>query len=387
MPSHPNTLTHTSMPPKRLASYKPFEPDVSFFRNMRAERARSYHFLLDGDEELLARLCDRWFNAPGKGSVSFRPAAPVVLTVINTSCAVGHCEQETWEQGDCPLLPDQCSRVLLFDDYDRVQGAVKCNECLVSVFVMKDGDPAVYAFTPYRFIDSNILMIRNRELLGLPDVHVSMKFPLIPVGEQAEEHLVLSVRMKLKRAFGNEEAALDAKWSRLPGAGVKPMMEEILLIDPGEQGNSPASVVVPWEGLSGVMSGMYDFVREYAAAPGREKLLHSPLFRHPESFALMNRWVNLKQFRSAEPDKKQSDGLSYQAIVEYEFGQMNIRSGGRINREFVVRFPRIGKAFVDSIAFVENLGVKEENPVKAAYWMDFDYELLFRNLLWEAKPG
>lgn len=364
---------------KRRIPYQSFEPEASIFRKLQIKRARSYHFLIDADEAALANLCDRWFNQLENQSVRFRPAAPVVMiTVINSSCATGNCEQETWETGGCPFLPEHCSRVLLLDDFDEVQGAVKCNQCFVTVFVQTDNDPALYGFTPYRFIDSGLLMIRNRELLGLPDVFASMKFPLIPAGQHAEENFSLSTRMKLKHSFDNPQNSLSG---HLPAAQVMPVATEVLLIDsdPEEQ-----STLTAWNGPAEVMNGVYEFVGQFAAAPGREKLLQLPLFRQLEPFVMMNKWINLKQFRSDESDRIQPDKATYQSLLEYSYQPMQIRRGGRIDGSFTVRFPRIEKTFVDSLQFVVNLGVSEENPVRAAYWVDFDCELHFQNMIWEA---
>jgi hypothetical protein len=224
-------------------------------------------------------------------------------------------------------------------------------------------------------------MIRNRELLGLPDVFASLKFPIIPEGEAAEKHFSLSVRMKLKKAFSGEEA-VGGIISHLPAAEVIPFSSEVLLIDPEE--GSPAATTT-WTGTADVMGGIYEFVRSYATAPGREKLLQRPLFQQAAPFAMMNRWVNLKQFRSGESDRSQPGKTSYQSIIEYAYQPMQIRGGGRMDGGFVIQFPRIDKAFVDSLQFAFNLGVAEANPVRAAYWIDFDYELYFRNVIWEAK--
>ncbi len=371
------------MAKKRPIPYQAFEPEDSIFRKLQAKRARSYHFLIDADMEMLKSMCDRWFNNPDNNSVRFQPVAPIVLvTVINSSCASGNCEKETWEKGECPYWGEHCSRVLLLDDFNEVQGAVKCNQCWVTIFVQQEQDNTIYGFTPYRFIDSGMLMIRNREMLGLPDVFASLKFPRIPQGQAAEANFSLSTRMKLKRTFPKEPESLMEHNSRLAAAKVIPHADEVLLIDADPEARTQTT---SWKDVSAVMSGISQLVQEYATAPGREALLQSPLIQQAEPFAMMGKWINLKQFRVAESVRSAPDEAAYQAIVEYEYLPMEIHGGGRIDGGFTVSFPQIEKEYVDSLQFVFNLGVKDINQVFAAYWIDFDYELNFRSLIWEAE--
>lgn len=371
------------MAKKRSIPYQAFEPEDSIFRKLQAKRARSYQFLIDADMEMLKNLCDRWFNQAENKAFRFRPVAPLVLvTVINNSCATGNCERATWEKGECPYLAGHCSRILLLDDFNDVQGAVKCNQCWVTIFVQRDHDDTIYGFTPYRFVDSGMLMIRNREMLGLPDVVASLKFPRIPQGQAAEANFSLSTRMKLKRAFPKEPEPLIRYRSRLAAAKVIPHADEVLLIDADPEVRSH---LTPWKNTSEVLSGVLKLVKEYADEPGRQALLRSPLMKQASPFAMMNKWVSLKQFRVGQSDRSAPDEAAYQAIVEYEYQPMKIHGGGRIDGRFIVKFPQIDKEYVDSLQFVFNLGVKAENEVLAAYWIDFDYELNFRNLMWEAE--
>lgn len=365
----------------RPIPYEPFEPEDSIFRKLKAKRARAYHFLIDADEAKLTTLCDQWFNQPDDRSEVFKPVAPLaMITVLNNSCATGKCDRNTWESGACPYLPEQCSRILMLDGFDEVQGLIKCNQCFVTIFVQTEEDSTIYGFTPYRFTDSGMLMIRNRELLGLPDVHASIKFPVVPEGEPAEKHFSLSTRMKLRRAFKKKVGELPGIGNAIISAAeVIPNAAEILLIDPDPE---VRSTITNWKGFSAVMEGISGVVREFAAVPGREKILQSRLLNHIRPFAMMNKWVNLKQFRTPNVDEEQPGKASYQAIIEYEYQPMNIHGGGRIDGGFTVKFPAIDKAYMDSLQFASTLGVEEEISVRTAYWIDFDYELHYRNSIW-----
>ncbi len=318
-----------------------------------ARGARLHAFVFDADAGALARLLDRHLNAP-RGMASppdprrwgvdrlalarFVPLAPAALLLAAD-------------------LPDLSS-------LDPAEGLGRGRVAEIDVglwvpFALVRGlgplrfVESVGFFTPYLFVDDGWALTAGREVDGLHKLVAKNRLPRGPDDEAvyAVETVVLdrfgpgefarpATLLEVRRAGGGARGALASEW----GAWGRARDEALRRLLPGD-----GAITLPGLGLA------VQALEAFARSEGRI--------------------VTLKQFR----DVADPAAACYQAVCELPARVDAFRGAGLLGGDYTLSLRATA-----SHPLGPELGLRDGQAARAAFWLDLDFTLGSGRVLWQA---
>lgn len=360
-----------SPPSGALPSYVEHGGEIVYRPPYQALDVRMYAFAVQADYKKLDTYCDALFRRPSNGNQQWHPVCDHALVVyVNVP------------------------RLRCLDPPDSFLGGSSEKEASVWVPMYDIRHGRCGWAVPYIFTDNDLAMATGREVYGYPK---QIGDATVPRGDTAPEELKVNA-LSFAR-FGPEETAcremvmhavrppdtdtrLEATWhSALAGLAAMTFLEA----DP--LATRPSA---PLGGPEPVRRGR----RSGSARPGSPRPVSERLAagEHPFTFAdalvgmlLFEQFVVgriplvfLKQFRDAQ----RSGSACYQAIVAGPCTDIDFHQGGFLPTDY-----RVGFADLASQPLRRELGLKDQDVPRIAFWADLSYTVALGDVLWESSSG
>ncbi len=285
-------------------------------------------FALRADPCALQMLCDRYFNGPSQGQVTYQPLTDHVLIAFT------RIEQLT--------SASPCTGTIAYHDIALWVPAVSV--------VQQAGIPVakrVVFFTPYIFVDSPPTMVTGRETFGLPK---QMGRFTMPDASQEPVHFTADVL-----APGGPMGDGHVDWRRLWDIERLP------------QSTTGPHTRSPWRDT-------WDNVARLLKAKIRPLVPSPDLFQNMLSQGYV---LGLKQFRDAAAPEQ----AAYQAIVETPVALTKYRGGGMLPGVYQLTLND-----VPTHPVAQDLGLDSgTHDITASFWMHADLEMGNGREVWNAQ--
>lgn len=282
-------------------------------------------FFLEAKQEKLQAMCDQVFNTPSGGIFSFRPFSNIVLLTFAKIDLIYSLHGNDAERGGMPEIDVAIWVPLLFEH---------------------EGTLHLAWYNPYIFVDNPFAMATGREGYGFPKTIAQFQIP----GQlsSTSPYWVKTLAMERFKADSISQPMQVVEVIRTRHA--QPPLQQLATIQSlitmltGENESLPTRVALGWQNLQNMIA-----TREI-------------------------QMVYLRQLR----DIQTPTVAAYQEIIKAPTRVARVHRVGVLDGVFEVRFPPNA-----SFPIAEDLGLSPaQNPVKGAYWMDFDFYLDVGKTLW-----
>jgi hypothetical protein len=286
-------------------------------------------FFLEANRGKLKSVCDKVFNEPTRGALNFRPYSNVIL-----------------------LTFAKIDRIYSLYGNDAERGAMSEIDVAFWIPLLSEREGMLHLcwYNPYIFVDNPFAMSTGREVYGFPKTIAQFQIP----GQMSsvDPYWVKTLAMERFQADSHSRPmrVLEVHRTRHVQHPTRQFatIQSLISILTGENENLSTRFSLGWQNL--------------------QKMIKTQEIQ----------MVFLRQLR----DIHHPTSAAYQEIIEAPFKVAHIHRGGVLSGVFEVRLP-INASF----PIAEELGLDaERNPVKAAYWMDFDFFLDIGQILWTTNP-
>jgi hypothetical protein len=290
-------------------------------------------FILEAKREKLQAVCDQVFNELTGGEVMFRPFANNILLTFAKIEQIYSLYGKDAERGGMPEI-DVAIWMPLLSQRESARSE-------------REGELHLSWYNPYIFVDNPFAMATGREVYGFPKTIAQFQIP-------------------------GQRSSTDPYWvktqamERFQADSLSQPMRVIEVIRTRHV-QHPARTLAPLRSLLSTLTGENEkFSTRFSL--GWQNLRKIIKTREIQT-------VFLRQLRDIQNPAR----AAYQEIIEAPFKVARLHRGGGLDGVFEVRFPPNA-----SYPIAEELGLESErNPVKGAFWMDFDFFLDVGKTLWK----
>ena len=276
-------------------------------------------FVLEANREKLQVMCDHVFNEPTGGAVTFRPFSNIIL-----------------------LTFAQIDRIYSLYGNDAGRGAMPEIDVAFWIPLLSEREGRLHLswYNPYIFVDNPFAMATGREVYGFPKTIAQFQIP--------ENHASPD-------AYWVETQAID----RFQADATSRLMRVLEVV---RTGGRKQRLSQPGEAVQSIISLL---IGEHETLATRLSLGRQNLQNLIQTQEV--KMVFLRQFR----DVQNPTVAAYQEVIEASSRVARIQKGGFLPGSYELHLPLNA-----SFPIAETLGLdSERNPVKGAYWMDFDFFL------------
>jgi hypothetical protein len=287
-------------------------------------------FFLEAKQEKLQVMCDQVFNAPTGGALKFRPFSNIILLTFAKIEQIYSLYGMDAERGKMPEIDVAFWVPLLYEHEGQLQLAW---------------------YNPYIFVDNPFAMATGREGYGFPKALAQFQIP----GQLSSTSPYWVKTLAMERfktdSISQPMQVVEVIRTRHAQHPVQQLatIQSLLAMLTGENERVSTRVTLGWQNLQQML---------------KTHEIHM---------------VFLRQLR----DIHRPEVAAYQEIIEAPSRVARVHRVGVIDGVFEVRLPANA-----SFPIAEDLGLNvESNPVKGAYWMDFDFFLDVGKTIWKTSPG
>ena len=290
------------------------------------ENAHLRCFVLEAQREKLQTACDQAFNEPSGGAITFRPFSNIILLTFTKIDRIYSLHGTDAERGGMPEIDVAIWMPILSD---------------------RNGKLHLSWYNPYIFVNNPFAMATGREVYGFPKTIAQFQIPELK--SSPEPYWVETLAMERFQADSLSQHMRVLEVIRTEHTQNAPQqieaVQSLISMLTGENENVSTRLSLGWQNLQSIVQ-----TQEIQMA-------------------------FLRQLR----DIHQPTVAAYQEIIEAPSRVARFHQGGVLSGVFEVRLPRNA-----SYPIAESLGLDtERNPVKGAYWMDFDFFLDVGKTLWK----
>ena len=394
------------MPPDPKPTFVQLNGEIVPRNPVSLKGARRYSYVLQGTLSNLHDLCDKWINKPFGGKYTVRPHSDlVILTFVNSSCTRGGCAREDWLHKGC--LDRKCAKAAMMHGIHHRVGHFKYNQVELTILVQTPNGQ-IQALSPFVFVDDNAIMTVQREMLGLNTTmasirHEEMKAPKAEDAnggnrqveperppkafcryefDETNDHMALEVIVP--EPAPSDDLFFKRKFRRIP----RKMMVMRLRKTPHENATAVIDVAgtrqALWDHRKVARGGVQDFLVEQCGDTHSAQVLDS----YASAITMGRPQLAMNQFRS---DIEHSFAF-YQVVQNFMHDKVMVHDAGLIAGPLDLEINReVTDAFYTHYPLIEDLGLAVNQtdktstlPVLAAFWMDCDYSLQPRKVLYNS---
>jgi len=298
-------------------------------------------FVLEAKREKLQAMCDHVFNEPTGGALTFRPFSNIILLTFAQIDRIYSLYLNDAERGAMPEI-DVAFWIPLLSKRENTLS--KRGGTLSE----REGQLHLSWYNPYIFVDNPFAMATGREMYGFSKTIAQFQIP--------EKHAAPDAYWVETQAMDRFQADAKSRLMRVVEV-VRTSGRKRRLAQPGEAVQSIISLLI----------GEHETLATRLSL-GRQHLQN--LIQAQEV-----QMVFLRQLR----DVQNPTVAAYQEVIEASSRVARIQQGGFLPGSYELRLPLNA-----SFPIAETLGLdSESNPIKGAYWMDFDFFLDGGKTIWK----